>query len=397
MKPVVVIGAGPYGLSATAHLRGHNVPVRIIGEPLSTWTHHMPAGMVLKSTPPASSISAPQRGHTIQDFCEEMGQQRLESERDVVPIETFVGYGTWFQKRLVPMVEQSRVDSVARANGTFQVGLDSGETVEAAAVVVATGLPNFAYLPPELRAAVPDGPSPDGPVSHTCQHTDLSRFAGRDVVVVGAGQSALETAALLHESGAHARLLVRGSTVRFNKEPTPGRHWQPDTPLGRAWRLVPVARYGAAFRHLPQRSRLYLGRTMLGPAGAWWLKERVAGQIPVMTGTRIIAARVEDGKPVLSTLSRDGTSTELATDHVMAATGYRVDVDRLDFLSPELRGTLSRTAGFPALEAGFQSSAPGLYFTGIPATATFGPIMRFVCGTAFASPRLAAAVAAAHG
>ena len=71
-----------------------------------------------------------------------------------------------------------------------------------------------------------------------------------------------------------------------------------------------------------------------------------------------------------------------------------VRLDALDFLAPELRAELTRTAGFPHLDAGLQSSVPGLYFTGIRAAATFGPVLRFTCGTEFAAPRPAAALAA---
>jgi hypothetical protein len=146
--------------------------------------------------------------------------------------------------------------------------------------------------------------------------------------------------------------------------------------------LYAISRYAAAFRHLPDRTRLYLVRKVLGPKGAWWLKDRVAGRIPVLSGQRITGARVEDRKAVLMTLF-----------HVLAATGYRVDLEALGYLGTELRATLARTAGAPRLDASFQSSVPGLYFTGLPSAATFGPLLRFVCGTAFASPRVAAAVA----
>jgi FAD-dependent urate hydroxylase len=392
MNPVVVIGAGPYGLSTAVHLAARDLPVRIIGDPLSTWTRHMPRGMTLKSTPAASSIAAPGPGHTLQDFCREMGEEPLETERQVVPLDTFVRYGQWFQMRLLPDVESNHVDSVTRRNGVLHVTLDSGETIPARAVVVATGVPAFAHVPAELRTAA--GVARDGLVSHSSQHADLSSFAGRDVVVVGAGQSALETAALLHESGAGARLLVRCPSIRYQQPPAPGPYWQPQTPLGRAWRLYALYRHTPFFRHLPARTRLLLATRVLGPAGAWWLQERVAGQFPAATGVRITAVREEAGKPVITAVTSEGGHEEIVADHVIAATGYRVDIDRLDFLSAELRGVLARTHGFPRLGTRFESSVPGLYFTGFAAAATFGPAMRFVCGTAVASPRLAAGVAA---
>lgn len=353
----------------------------------------MPAGMVLKSTPAASTISAPQPGHTLQDFCDATGQQRLQTDRQVVPIDTFIRYGMWFKERLVPDVEPVRVAAVDRRDGALYLKLDSGEQFRARAVVVATGLIGFAHLPPELAAAAPGGPAATGVISHSSQHADLGRFAGREVVVVGAGQSALESAALLREVGASVRILVRGRGASFGDPPTSGPHWQPDTPMGRAWSLYAVSRYAAAFRYLPARTRLYLVRNVLGPKGAWWLKDRVAGHIPVLAGQRITGARVDGRKAVLMTLSQDGLRSEVSADHVLAATGYRVDLEALGYLGSELRATLARTEGAPRLDASFQSSVPGLYFTGLPSAATFGPVLRFVCGTEFASPRVAAAVA----
>jgi cation diffusion facilitator CzcD-associated flavoprotein CzcO len=396
VNPVVVIGAGPYGLSAAAHLRARGLPVRVLGETLGTWRAHMPGGMILKSTPAASTISAPQPGSTLQDFCGATGREALTSEMQVVPLDTFVEYGRWFQERLVPDVEPSHVLSLERRNGGFRMRLDTGEELDSPAVVVATGLPGFAYLPPVLRTVLPDGrPTADGPISHSSQHVRLDGFAGREVLVLGAGQSALEGAALLHEAGADVRLVTRRPAVRFVEPPEDRRHWRPQSPLGRAWHLYAFSYYGSAYRHLPDGARRYFLRKVLGPAGAWWLKDRVVQRVPVLAGARLTGARIEEARPVLQLTTGDGTTTETSADHVLAATGYRVDVDRLDFLSPTLRDELVRTGDAPRLAPGFRSSVPGLWFTGQAAAPTFGPVLRFVCGTSFASPRLAASVAEA--
>ena len=398
---VVVIGAGPYGLSTAAHLRARGLSVRVFGSPMASWAENMPSGMLLKSPPSASSLSAPVPGFTLAAYCRQAGEAEL-GEHDQVPVELFVRYGLWFGEQLVPDVEDVRVSVVDRQHDGFPLKLSSGEELRAGAVVVASGLTGFAYLPDSLASAAPDGPSPAGRISHSCQHTDLGRFAGRRVVVVGAGQSALESAALLHEAGASVRILTRAAGVKFGAPPAAGPHWQPDTPVGRAWSLYGVVRYAAAFRFLPAATRLRLVRRVLGPCGAWWLRGRVDGQVPVLAGHRILGAApeaAEGGGIGLYTVGPDGRTHTIEADHVLAATGYRVHLEALDFLSPEVRAGLARTGGFPRLDRGFCSSVPGLYFTGLPAAATFGPVLRFVCGTAFASPRLAGAVSAAgsHG
>lgn len=84
--------------------------------------------------------------------------------------------------------------------------------------------------------------------------------------------------------------------------------------------------------------------------------------------------------------SGDGTVQRIEADHVIAGTGYRMRLDALGFLSPSLLAGLARTGGFPQLDGGLGSSVPGLFFTGLPAAATFGPVVRFVSGTSVASP-----------
>ncbi|MEU6768961.1 NAD(P)-binding domain-containing protein [Streptomyces sp. NPDC046853] len=398
IHPVAIIGAGPFGLSTAAHLRARGIPVRVFGDPMVSWRSHMPAGMLLKSTPVASNIDAPQRGHDLVDYCEAAGIRRLVTDEDIIPIETFIAYGEWFREKLVPDLEEVRVVSVdRRGTAGFDLKLDSGEQFTARAVVVATGLSGLAQLPPSLAAAVPDGPSPAGPVSHSSQHSDLSRFAGRELVVVGAGQSALETAVLAAEAGANVKVVARGKgSVAFGAPPWKQPKLRPESPFGRAWSLYAISYYPHPYRYLPPQARHFLVRRILGPLGAWWLRERYEGRVETREVRRVIAADVRDGSPSLRVETPRGRLRELSADHVIAATGYRVDVAAMDFLGPALRARLATSRGTPKLGAGYVSSVPGLYFTGLPAAASYGPVMRFVCGTEFASPRLAGHLARAH-
>lgn len=399
IHPVAVIGAGPFGLSTAAHLRARGIPVRVFGDPMVSWRDHMPAGMLLKSTPAASSLDAPQHGHTLVDYCDAAGIPRLVTDEDIVPVETFIAYGQWFQQKLVPELEQVRVVSVDRSEqGGFQLKLDSGESFTARAVVVATGLSGLSHLPPELAAAAPDGPAPTGPVSHSSQHHDLTRYSGKELIVVGAGQSALETAALAAEAGAQVRVVARGrGRVAFGAPPWKQPRLRPESPFGRAWSLWALTYYPHPYRHLPAGTRHFLVRRVLGPLGAWWLRDRFEGKVRVTEVDRILKADTSQGHPSLEVRTGTGTTDHLAADHVIAATGYRVDLAAMDFLGHELRTELAVSRGTPRLGAGYVSSVPGLYFTGLPAAASYGPVMRFVCGTEFASPRLARHLAAAHG
>ncbi|MER6078725.1 FAD-dependent oxidoreductase [Streptomyces sp. NPDC001833] len=419
IEPVAVIGAGPFGLSTAAHLRARGIPVRVFGDPMVSWRDHMPAGMILKSTPAASNLDCPQHGHTLADYCDAAGIRRLVTDEDVIPVETFIGYGEWFQQKLVPRLERVRVVSVdrhkadrhkadrhnadryradrhnAQGSAGFELKLDSGESFTARAVVVATGLSGLARLPAELVEAGADGPA--GPVSHSSQHHDLTRFSGKELIVVGAGQSALETAALAAEAGAQVRVVSRGrGKVAFGAPPWDQPRLRPESPFGRAWSLWALSYYPHPYRYLPAQARHYLVRRVLGPLGAWWLRDRFEGKVEVREVAAVTGAETSAGAPVLTVRTHDGGTDRLTADHVIAATGYRVDTDAMDFLGPGLRTRVAVTRGAPRLGAGYVSSVPGLYFTGLPAAASYGPVMRFVCGTEFASPRLARHLAAAH-
>jgi thioredoxin reductase len=391
---VAIIGAGPYGLSLAAHLAERGVEHRIIGTPMGSWEHHMPEGMFLKSEGLASSIDDPAGRWTLKRFCEVEGHPYADAGLPV-SIETFRAYGHWFTRHLVPHLENDRVTVVSRDGAGFTIELASSGRVTAERVVVATGLTAFGYVPPPLRSL------PAGRVSHTSDYRSFAALLGRRVAVVGAGQSALETAALLRESGAQPELVVRRSRLSWNPDPQDGgygetRPWElRPTPLGGGWRLWVYWNSMPGYHLLPERFRASHVRHTLGPAGAWWLRPRVDDVIPVGLGETLVAGAAGDDGGVVLRVDSAGGARELRVDHVIAGTGYRVDVERLAFLAPSLRAAVRRTAGSPVLTSRFESSVPGLYFVGLAAARTFGPAMRFVCGTQFVGPRLGRRLAAA--
>jgi thioredoxin reductase len=220
------------------------------------------------------------------------------------------------------------------------------------------------------------------------------------VAVLGAGQSALEGAALLQECGANVELFVRGSRLRFGRPPADvtrqgrGTPLKPESVLGPGWSLTAFSGLPSTFRLLPARVRLKLVATILGPSGAWWLRDRVDGRVDIHLGHRLESAASTRDDIALTFATANGQRRTARFDHVIAATGFRVNVDAMRWLSPDLRRSVTRTDGtWPALGSGFDCSVPGLYFTGLAAAATYGPLMRFVCGTRFAAHRLSAALA----
>jgi hypothetical protein len=347
----------------------------------------MPAGMYLKSEGCASNLSDPSNSFTLDRYCRDNGLP-YGNYAVPVPLDTFIGYGLAFQKSLVPNVEEAQVLAIERKNAGFQLRLGTAEVVWARRVIVAVGLTYFENLPPIVRGL------PSEYVSHSSHHADLSVFRGQDVTVLGGGQSALETAALLTETGADARVFVRRPAVAWNPMPSVGRRslrqrvrW-PMSGLGAGWRTFFYSEMPMVFRQLPQETRVRAVKSALGPAGAWWLRQRLEGRVPIMGGYVVSHAQVIGDRVRLRVEEADRAGSEFLTYHVIAATGYRVNLDSVPFLDASLLTQVRRVRHGPALSATFESSVTGLYFVGEAAAETFGPVMRFVYGTDFTSRRL---------
>ena len=381
---VAIIGAGPYGLSIAAHLRAKGVSFRIFGRPMQAWTEQMPKGMRLKSDGFASSLSDPKSEFTLDKYCAERGIPFRESGLPV-PIEVFSGYGLEFQRRLVPEVEDRLVKSMRRAGEGFEVALEDGEVFKARQVVVAVGIRHFRHVP-EIFDGV------RGFVTHSSDHHDLGQFKGKQVIVVGAGASALDLAALLHQAGASVEVVARRNTIRFHDPPAPRPLMQrmraPKTGLGPGWKAFWCIKAPRVFRHMPEAFRVDTVRKMLSPAPGWFVKQEVVGKVPLHTGVAIGEITAKDGKVSMEITGSDGSRKTLSADHVIAATGYRVDLRRIAFLGPELLSQIRNVQQSPLLSSSFESSVPGLYFVGMAAANTLGPLMCFVYGTEFAARRV---------
>jgi pyridine nucleotide-disulfide oxidoreductase len=384
MLNTAIIGAGPYGLSVAAHLRRSGVPFRIFGRPMDSWVAHMPKGMMLKSDGFASNIYDPEKAFTLRQFCAERGIEYGDAGSPV-RLETFAAYGLAFRDRMVPELEDKMVARVDRLPGGFRLMLADGETFDARSVVLAVGITHFDYVPESLAHL------PEEFLSHSARHHELEPLRGRDVVVIGGGSSAMDMAGLLHEAGAHVQLVSRRKELKFHSQPTgkPRSTWQqirhPQSGLGPGMRSRFFANSPMAFHYLPERLRVETVRRTLGPSGGWFIRDKVIGKVPLQLGCTPEGAEVQNGKVRLRLRADDGSERQIVSEHVIAATGYRVDMGRLTFLSQEIRSKIKVVEGSPALSLSFESSMPGLYFVGVAAANSFGPVMRFAFGAGFAA------------
>jgi len=355
---------------------------------MAFWMRNMPVGMFLRSNWTATQIASPHADLTLERFQNDTGL-RFSAP---VPLDAFVRYGLWYQCHAVSESDRRRVVRVERNQTGFQTFLEDGETHRSRRVIVAVGIRAFAWRPAEFRDL------PASLSSHTSEHRDFRQFAGKKALVVGSGQSALESAALLHEAGADVEIIGRAPdihwlqgrlsrTLHHELGKSVRKLLYAPTDVGPAGLSQLMARPDL-LRKLPRALQNKLRKRSVRPAGARWLVDRLH-HVPIRLGKSVTAV-VAVGDRAKVKLD-DGY--ERTVDHILLGTGYHVDISKYEFLSPELLKSIHRFNGYPVLADGFETSVPGLHILGAPAAWSFGPLMQFVSGTTYASRALTRAVA----
>ena len=358
---------------------------------MDAWRDHMPDKMLLKSDGFASNLYDPGGEFPLARFCRE---RDLSYSDQGIPVrrDTFVEYGLEFRRRFVPELKETLVASLSRESGGFRLLCEDGEIVSARRVVVAAGIGPFRFVPPALSRLDPKL------VSHSYDLCDGAAFAGRRVAVIGAGASAIDLAVELRDHGCDVHLICRAPWLKFGGPPSdrPRSTWQrirhPSSGLGPGWRSRLSTDAPLLFHALPATLRTPIVRRHLGPAASGHMREKFIGRVPVLSGRELLGAAAEGDEITLSLRTRDGKNEIASFDHVIAATGYRVDIGRLNFLDRRLRSEITCVDNAPALSMRFESSVEGLFFVGPVAANSFGPLMRFAFGARFASARVVGAL-----
>jgi cation diffusion facilitator CzcD-associated flavoprotein CzcO len=353
----LVIGAGPYALSAAALARERGIETVVLGRSMGFWREHMPERMFLRSGPDwhldATGI------HTLEAFLEERGI--APDEVDPIPIGLFLDYAEWFRRAKNIEVEEDLVAGLARTGGRFEATLDSGARITADAVIAAPGIRHFANVPEWA------GSLPSGCAAHSCDLVRLGELAGARVLIVGGRQSAYEWAALAGEQGAERVDVVhRHEVPRFER--VSWRFVDPyveDTVRIRGWwRRLPAAEQEAIGRRFWEVGRLTLEH---------WLTPRLAG-IHRWPGAEVAETTVLAEGAMRMRLS---SGERLMVDRVIFASGYKADLARVPYLAGVI-GRIEVTDGFPVLDEAMGTSLDGLYLPGFAATRDFGPFFGFV-------------------
>jgi thioredoxin reductase len=376
---VTVIGAGPYGLSAGAHLKAKGISACVFGEPMEFWAHKMPEGMLLRSPRVASSLSDPDGAFTLEAF-------EAASKKEPcapVPLDTFVEYGRWFRRQLGSDLDHRTVLRVDRDQPGFRLTLEDGEEIRSKCVVIAAGIAPFRRKPAVFQNLLPQQ------ALHCYEGRAVQKFAGQRVAVIGAGQSALESATLLHAANVDVEVIARKPHLRWVGMHTWLHHLGPISSMlysphevGPAG-ISRLVAYPQLVSHVPLVLRDRIRTRAVRPAGARWLQARLA-TVKITLGRSVSQATAVGDEVVLKL--DDGS--ERRVNRVVLGTGYHVDISRYEFLSPEILCDVQQLDGYPKLGTGFCSSVPGLHFIGATAARSFGPLLYFVAGTEFASREL---------
>lgn len=361
---LLIIGAGPYGLSLAAYAAHHHLEHVVVGRPMEFWKQNMPPGMFLRS--PLEWHIDPLGVHTFARYVEVHGFDT--SSLVPLPIQMALDYFSWFQAQKGIVVAETYVQRLDHEGGTYRATLDDHSVIRARNVVVATGIKYFSHTPPELAGLLPAGR-----FTHTSGLVEFSRLAGRRCLIIGGRQSAFEWAALLKEDRAsEVHVAYRHETPAFSESD---------------WAWVPeladnTVRQPGWFRSLPGAEQEALhhrfwteGRRKLEP----WLAGRVARPgITLWPGSKAVQCDLLPDGGLRVSLD---TGAALLVDHVVLATGYQVDIRRVPFLAEgNILESLRCDDGVPVLDEHFQADLPGLFFTGLAASKGFGPIFGFLLG-----------------
>ena len=359
--PLLIVGAGPFGLAMAAYALGRGWEHAILGEPMGFWKRHMPRGMYLRSE--CDWHYDPDNEETIERFLAARGM--TADAVQPLPLDLYLEYGAWFQERKEIVTTPGRIERLDHRDDRFVATLTDGSSLTASNVVLAIGFKDFRHIPDPFPSLFPAGRC-----SHTCGCVDFAPFEGRRVLIVGGRQSAFEWAALIRERGAAGvHLCYRHPTPAF--EPS---DWSFVNPTVARLQTDPgwVRRLSPEEKEALNRRQWAEGRLKLEP----WLGSRVLHEQIRLHPKTTVGSCAEGPKGELRVGLSSGETVEV--DHVILATGYKVDMGRVPMLAAgNMLSRLTTSNGFPVLDEHFQSSMPGLYLTSMCAVQDFGSFFAF--------------------
>ncbi|QFT88168.1 Thioredoxin reductase [Bacillus sp. THAF10] len=354
MLDVIIIGAGPFGISLASHVVSHELSYKLFGYPMDFWKNQMPQDMFIRTPHEFVSLSDAKDEWTVQNFAKETGTELVTP----LPRPVFVAYANWFAKKSGIEFTNEKVKLVHNNGNYYEVISESGDRYLTKNVIVATGVEHYQYLPNFLKDL------PSHYVSHTSGYTDFSRFKDSKVVVMGSGQSAWEAAGLLHREGAEVELVYRKEQPNY---------------AGSRENEIALRDLGDVFYSLPLEEKK-AGWGQSPGSVAHFLKPYVEGIVPQSPGVEMVKVEPVNEAEIRILLSN---GEEKIANYLIAATGFHINIDRVPFFKEDLLNSIKREEGyasFPMLNESFMSNLPGLYFAGPLSSHSHGPTFRFILG-----------------
>lgn len=361
---LVIIGAGPFGLSAASFANFHQIDYMVIGKPMAFWKENIPENMYLRSG--TDWHLDPYGNYTIETFL----KSRNKTPEDVkpLPLTLFLDYAEWFQEQQNINVLDKLIVKLDYLEGEkkYLITLKDGKEIKAINVLIAIGFKFFKKLPVYLTKKLPAGS-----FTHTCDVVKFEKFKDKSVLIIGGRQSAYEWAALIVEAGAKTvHISHRHETPEFAES-----HWSWIDPI-----MDQMVDNPEWYRTLNEKEQEEIERKFwiedsqkLEP----WLLPRIDREnIKIWPLSNVV--KCDEANSGLYKVHMDN-GKRLEVDHIILATGYKVDINKIPFLSSgNILPKLYINEGFPDLDGYLQTNLHGLYMTSMIATKSFGRFFAYI-------------------
>lgn len=361
---LIIIGAGPFGLSAASFANFHQIDYLVIGKPMAFWKENIPENMYLRSG--TDWHLDPYSNYTIETFL----KSRNKSIEDVkpLPLTIFLDYAEWFQEQQNINVLDKLIVKLDYLEGEkkYLITLKDAKEIKAKNVLIAIGFKFFKKLPVYLTKKLPAGS-----FTHTCDVVKFEKFKDKSVLIIGGRQSAYEWAALIVEAGAKTvHISHRHETPEFAES-----NWSWIDPI-----MDQMVDNPEWYRTLNEKEQEEIERKFwiedsqkLEP----WLLTRIDREnIKIWPFSNVVKCD-EVNSGLYKVHMDNGRSLEV--DHIILATGYKVDINKVPFFSSgNILPKLNINEGFPDLDGYLQTNLPGLYMTSMIATKSFGRFFAYI-------------------
>lgn len=363
---IMIIGAGPYGISLAYELWERNIPFVIVGKPFDLWFNHTLDTMSIRSDRHTSEIYTRKNVFNLTSFIKRYDPKKAGSIiRKRLPCQLFRAYLKEVLDKLPFDILEHKVNYVSKEGGLFTSELDNGQVISSESVVIATGITHHKIMPKPLAALE------HSHVLHSWDVQEYDQWTNKKILVIGGGQSGAECVQHLADNN-QIFWVMRRSPI-FYSEPI-----NLPKPIFKA-----VLYLSPYFYYLPASLKSKWGHKFVETTITPDMKE-------VMDHPNVQTMYHDAEQLGIEALGKKVyvNKLEQTFDGVVAATGYRYDVKYLLFLGEDLQQSIAAEDGVPLINFNFETSVKDLYMVGGMAEPAYGPAQRFMMGSRHVTLRL---------